>query len=259
MIDIKNIHVCFEKGTPSENFVLRGINLYVKQGDWVNIVGGNGAGKTTFLNVLSGEIKPDQGQVLIDGVDVTYKEVHDRTTLVSRVFQDPMIGTCANLSIEENLTLAFLRGKQKLLRLALRTKLRKKICNVISDLGLGLENRLNDRMDMLSGGQRQALSLLMATVQSSKLLLLDEHTAALDPNMSKKIIEITEKLITRNNLTVIMITHSVDQAISLGSRTIVMNQGIITNDYVDEKRKKLLPLDLLAQIGGQSNVCVECE
>jgi putative ABC transport system ATP-binding protein len=246
MLELKDVHVTFGKGTQLSNHVLKGINLKVNDGEFVTIIGGNGAGKSTLMNIVAGDVLPDTGQILIDGKDVTKLSTDKRAKLVARVFQDPMIGSCAALTIEENLSLAYRRGQCRGLSLSLNKELRKKFKESLADLGIGLENRLKDKVASLSGGQRQAVSLVMATLQPSKILLLDEHTAALDPKMAKTILELTQKLITKHKLTALMITHSMSQALEYGSRTIMMYHGEITKDMDSSERTQMNPADLLA-------------
>lgn len=246
MIRLEDIHVTFNRGTPLENEVLKGVNLTVDTGTFATVIGGNGAGKSTLMNVLAGDVRVDSGKIFLDDVDVTRKKTESRALYVSRVFQDPMLGTCATLSIEENLAMAYMRGKRRFLGLALSKKQRSLFKDLLAHLGIGLENRLKDPMGALSGGQRQAVSLLMATMQSSKVLLLDEHTAALDPKMAKLVLELTNRLVNEHKLTALMITHSMVQALEHGDRTIVMHQGQIIKDLTGEERSRMAPSDLLA-------------
>lgn len=246
MIRLEDIHVTFNRGTPLENEVLKGINLTVETGSFTTIIGGNGAGKSTLMNILAGDIRADSGKIFLDEVDVTRQKTESRAKYVSRVFQDPMLGTCATLSIEENLAMAYTRGKKRSLGLALSNKQRVLFKDLLAHLGIGLENRLKDPMGALSGGQRQAVSLLMATMQPSKVLLLDEHTAALDPKMARLVLKLTDQLVNEHKLTALMITHSMVQALDHGDRTIVMHQGQIVKDMVGEERSAMEPSDLLA-------------
>lgn len=246
MIKLKDIWVVFNRGSPLEQPALRGIDLQISEGEFVVIIGGNGAGKSTLMNVLSGNIDVDQGTILIDKENVTKLKAENRAPYVSRVFQNPMLGTCGNLSIEENLALACSRGYSRGLKSALTPSIRDTFRESLKRLGIGLEDRMADPMSLLSGGQRQAVSLLMATMQPSKILLLDEHTAALDPKMAKKVLALTKQLIAEHNLTTLMITHSLHQALELGERTIVMNHGKIEKEFTLQDRKSMTPVDLMA-------------
>lgn len=245
MIELQNIDVTFNPGTPLEHKVFNKFNLKIETGQFVTVIGGNGAGKSTLMNVVSGDVRIDAGNIILDRKNVTEDLPHQRAQLISRVFQDPLLGTFADLSIEENLSLAFFRGKKRGLLPALNAKLRILFKEHLAHIGIGLENRLNDKMGLLSGGQRQAVSLLMATLQPSKILLLDEHTAALDPKMERLILELTRKLIEEKQLTALMITHCMQQALDFGTRTLVMHQGKVVRDLQKEDRKKLEPCELL--------------
>jgi putative ABC transport system ATP-binding protein len=245
MIELKNIHVIFNKGTKLENHVLKGINLKVQDGQFVTVIGGNGAGKSTLMNLLAGDIMPASGEILIDGEVVTKLDSVQRSPLVARVFQDPMIGTFADLSIEENMSIAYKRGSRRGFALAGGSSLKSKFKEALNELEMGLEDRLSDKVVSLSGGQRQALSLIMSTLQGSKILLLDEHTSALDPKIAKSIMEITNKIVKSHNLTTMMITHSMSQALEYGDRTIMMYHGEIIRDMQGENRVHLSPDDLV--------------
>lgn len=245
MIALNNICVVFDQGTPLERIALRELSLRIKEGEFVTIIGSNGSGKSTLMNLLSGEITPSLGSIMIDNKDVTKLSVEARAKFVGRVFQDPLVGSCANLTIEENLALAFRRGKTRSLRVMLNGTTRRHLQDLVADLGLGLEDRLQDPMQQLSGGQRQAISLLMATLQPSKILLLDEHTAALDPRMAKKVMSLTTRLIENQKLTVLMITHSMTQALEYGTRTILLAEGRVEKDIIGRERNALTPYDLL--------------
>ena len=247
MLEIKNIHKTFNKGTINEKAALRGINWTLNDGDFVTIIGGNGAGKSTLLNMLSGVYYVDEGQILIDGEDITNLPEHKRAKYFGRVFQDPMTGTAADMQIEENMALAARRGKPRTLRLGIRKEEREKYRELLATLNLGLENRLTAKVGLLSGGQRQAITLLMATMQHPKLLLLDEHTAALDPKTAAKVLEISEKIISENHLTAMMVTHNMKDAITYGNRLIMMHEGRIIYDVSGEEKKNLKVADLLAK------------
>lgn len=245
MMLAENLKLTFNAGTPIENPALQGISLHIKEGEFVTVIGTNGAGKSTFLNTIAGTLKVDSGRILLNGVDVTKKSAYQRADLVARVFQDPMAGTCEDLTIEENMVLAYKRGQSRLLRPALNRKNREIFREKLSVLKLGLENRLSDRMGLLSGGQRQAVSLLMASLQPSKILLLDEHTAALDPKTAAFVLELTDQIINENKLTAMMVTHSMQQALQHGNRTVMLHQGQVVLDVAGEQRKGLTVNDLL--------------
>ena len=245
MLDIKNVEKTFNPGTINEKKALNGINLHLDEGDFVTVIGGNGAGKSTMLNMVAGVYPVDCGSIVIDGVDVTRLPEYKRAKYLGRVFQDPMTGTAADMQIEENLALAARRGKTRLLRVGITAKERKEYKELLKILDLGLEERLTAKVGLLSGGQRQALTLLMATLKKPKVLLLDEHTAALDPKTAKKVLDITEEIVQKNNLTTIMITHNMADAIRVGNRLIMMNNGKIIFDVSGEEKKKLTVADLL--------------
>ena len=245
MLEIKNVEKTFNPGTINEKKALNGINLQLNEGDFVTVIGGNGAGKSTMLNMIAGVYPVDCGNIIIDGVDVTKLPEYKRAKYLGRVFQDPMTGTAANMQIEENLALAARRGKARLLRMGINAKERKEYKELLKILDLGLEERLTAKVGLLSGGQRQAITLLMATLKKPKLLLLDEHTAALDPKTAKKVLDITEEIVSKNNLTTIMITHNMADAINVGNRLIMMNNGKIIFDVSGEEKKKLTTAGLL--------------
>ncbi len=246
MIQLHNVHVTFNRGTPLENEVLRGLNLKVDAGEFVTIIGSNGAGKSTLMNILAGDIAPNQGKITIDQQDVTRQQTEKRATHVARVFQDPLQGSCAPLSIEENLALALSRGRGRGLGFALNKSIRADLIERLASLKIGLEKPMRDPMGSLSGGQRQAVSLLMATLRPARVLLLDEHTAALDPKMARVILKLTDTLVKDLNISVFMITHSMSQALDHGTRTILMHHGKIIKDFSGENRSKLQPTDLHA-------------
>lgn len=245
MIKLSNITIVFNQGTPLEHVIFYNLNLQIETGEFVTVVGGNGAGKSTLMNAISGDVEIHDGAIMLDSIPVTHWKTEKRAKLVSRVFQDPMLGTYADLTIEENLALALSRGKCRSLRWALNNKQREQFKERLAFIGIGLENRLKTRMGLLSGGQRQAVSLVMATMRSSKILLLDEHTAALDPKMEKVILELSQKLITEHKLTVLMITHCMSQALEYGNRTLVMHQGKVIHDLKGKARLDLQPSDLV--------------
>ena len=245
MLDINQIHKTFNAGTVNEKKALNGLDLHLQEGDFVTVIGGNGAGKSTMLNAIAGTCLVDEGSIVIDGIDVTRLSEHKRAKYLGRVFQDPMTGTAASMQIEENLALAARRGKSRTLRIGITAKEREEYRQQLKILELGLENRLTTSVGLLSGGQRQALTLLMATLQKPKLLLLDEHTAALDPKTAAKVLEVTDKIVSRDNLTTIMITHNMKDAIAHGNRLVMMHEGHIIYDVAGEEKKNLTVADLL--------------
>ncbi|EPE2696270.1 ABC transporter ATP-binding protein [Vibrio alginolyticus] len=245
MIELNNIQVTFNPGTILENCALKGVSLEVPEHQFLTVIGSNGAGKSTLLGAVTGETPMIGGQVIIDGKDVTKQTVAQRATQCARVFQDPLAGTCGELTIEENMALAHMRGKKRSWGLALSTKRRKLFQERISILGLGLEDRLGDSIGLLSGGQRQAVSLVMATLSESKLLLLDEHTAALDPRMAAFVIDLTKRIVDEFDLTVMMVTHSMKDALACGDRTVMLHQGEIVLDVAGEQRTNMQVPDLL--------------
>lgn len=246
MISVKDVKVVFGKGTPLEKKALNGVSLTIEQGSFVTVIGSNGAGKSTLLGVLAGDVLASEGKVMIGTTDVTRKQTAARAGLVARVFQDPLTGSCGSLSIEENLALAARRGERRGLVAALGPRRREHFRERISELNLGLENRMADRMDLLSGGQRQAVSLVMATLAGSEVLLLDEHTAALDPGMAEFVMGLTDKIVSERKLTTLMVTHSMRQALDYGHRTIMLHGGEIVLDVSGESRKDLQVEDLIA-------------
>ena len=254
MLRMEEIWKTFNPGTVNEKTALSGLNLELKEGDFVTVIGGNGAGKSTLLNAIAGVWLVDEGQILIDGKDVTRLPEYKRAAFLGRVFQDPMNGTAATMGIEENLALAFRRGGKRGLRQGINNSERKLYRDLLAGLGLGLENRLTSKVGLLSGGQRQALTLLMATLKKPKLLLLDEHTAALDPKTAAKVLETTESIVNRDHLTTLMITHNMRDAIQIGNRLIMMNNGQIIYDVEGEEKRNLTVEDLLrkfAQASGE--------
>ena len=247
MLELKNIYKTFNPGTINEKLALNGLSLTLKEGDFVTVIGGNGAGKSTMLNAVAGTWLVDEGQILIDRTDVTKLSEHKRAAYLGRVFQDPMTGTAATMGIEENLALAKRRGKKRSLLQGITRKEREEYKELLKVLDLGLENRLTSKVGLLFGGQRQALTLLMATLKKPKLLLLDEHTAALDPKTAAKVLEITDMIVNRDHLTTMMITHNMQDAIHHGNRLIMMMEGKIILDIEGEEKKKLTVRNLLDQ------------
>lgn len=246
MMQLRSLFKTFNPGTPIENPALRGINLDIAAGEFVTVIGSNGSGKSTMLNAISGDLRVDSGEIIIDGKDVTRLNTWQRAGVVARVFQDPMIGTCEALSIEENLALSLQRGQSRGLKRAVRAELHDLFRSKLAHLNLGLENRLTDQMGLLSGGQRQAVSLLMASLQPSRILLLDEHTAALDPKTAAFVLKLTDQIVAENQLTALMVTHSMRQALDHGNRTIMLHQGKVVLDISGEERASMDVPDLLA-------------
>ncbi len=245
MLEIKNITKTFNRGTVNEKQALRGVTLTLNDGDFVTVIGGNGAGKSTLLNAIAGVWPIDNGSIVIDGKDVTRFPEYKRAAFLGRVFQDPMNGTAATMGIEENLALALRRGRTRSLKPGIRNEERKLYVDMLKRLGLGLEDRLTSKVGLLSGGQRQALTLLMSTLQRPKLLLLDEHTAALDPKTAKKVLDLTAEMVEEQKLTTLMITHNMRDAIQMGNRLIMMHEGNVIYDVAGEEKKKLSVEDLL--------------
>ncbi|MEG1769226.1 MAG: ABC transporter ATP-binding protein [Comamonas sp.] len=245
MLSAKDIVLTFNPGTPIETRALRGLSLEIPAGQFVTVIGSNGAGKSTFLNAVSGDQRVDGGTIVIDGQDVTALPVWSRSERVARVFQDPMAGTCEDLTIEENMALAQRRGATRRLTRAVQANMREVFQERLATLGLGLEKRLSDRIGLLSGGQRQAVSLLMAALQPSRILLLDEHTAALDPRTADFVLQLTARIVAEKKLTTMMVTHSMRQALDVGDRTVMLHQGQVVLDVSGEERKRLDVPDLL--------------
>lgn len=245
MLEMKNVTKIFNPGTVNEKLALDNFSLTLEDGDFVTVIGGNGAGKSTMMNAIAGVWSIDAGQIIIDGTDVTKLSEHKRARFLGRVFQDPMTGTAASMGIEENLALAKRRGRSRFLKTGISKKEREEYKEKLKILDLGLENRLTTKVGLLSGGQRQALTLLMATLQKPRLLLLDEHTAALDPKTAAKVLDTTEYIVTRDHLTTLMITHNMRDAIAHGNRLIMLMDGKIILDIRGEEKKKLTVEDLL--------------
>ncbi|WP_413284074.1 ABC transporter ATP-binding protein [Vibrio sp. MA40-2] len=245
MIHLENIQVTFNPGTVLENKALRSVSVEVPEHQFLTVIGSNGAGKSTLLGAVTGETPMVGGRVRIDDLDVTNQRVDQRASQCARVFQDPLAGTCGDLTIEENMALAYMRGKRRGWARSISSQRKKLFQERISILGLGLEDRLSDNIGLLSGGQRQAVSLVMATLSDSKLLLLDEHTAALDPRMAAFVLELTQTVVKEFNLTVMMVTHSMKDALAYGDRTIMLHQGKIVLDVAGEQRSSMAVPDLL--------------
>ena len=257
MLELKNICKTFNPGTVNAKKALTGLNLTLNDGDFVTVIGGNGAGKSTMLNIIAGSYPVDAGSITLDGVDLTRLPEHKRAQYLGRVFQDPMMGTAATMQIEENLALAARRGKARGLKIGITKEERERYKEQLKILDLGLEERLTAKVGLLSGGQRQALTLLMATLRQPKLLLLDEHTAALDPKTAAKVLEATQKIVEKNNLTTLMITHNMRDAITYGNRLIMMYDGHVVVDVSGEEKKNLTVeqlLSLFSKASGSSEV-----
>lgn len=245
MLEIKNIYKTFNAGTVNEKRALQGVNLTLEDGDFVTVIGGNGAGKSTTLNAVAGVWAVDSGNIIIDGIDVTHLPEYKRAKFIGRVFQDPMMGTAPTMQIEENLALALRRGQARGLKWGISNAERELFREQLKKFDLGLEDRLTSKVGLLSGGQRQALTLLMASLQKPKLLLLDEHTAALDPKTAAKVLELSDRIVAENNLTTMMVTHNMKDAIAHGNRLIMMYDGRVIIDIKGEDKKKLTVHDLL--------------
>lgn len=245
MLDVKDIKKTFNKGTVNEKKALQGLSLHLNDGDFVTVIGGNGAGKSTMLNAIAGVWPVDSGTITIDDIDVTKQPEYKRAKYIGRVFQDPMMGTASNMQIEENLAIASRRGKFPGLSWSSKASQREKFREMLAELDLGLEDRLTSKVGLLSGGQRQAVTLLMATLNNPKLLLLDEHTAALDPKTAAKVLALTEKIVTREHLTTLMITHNMRDALRYGNRLIMLYNGRIIIDISGQEKQSLDVSDLL--------------
>ena len=255
MLDLKAVRKTFNAKTVNEKIALDGVDLHLDDGDFVTVIGGNGAGKSTMLNAIAGVWPIDSGSIVIDGTDVTRTSEYQRAALLGRVFQDPMTGTAATMQIEENLALAARRGQKRTLRIGITREERAEYREKLATLGLGLENRMTAKVGLLSGGQRQALTLLMATLKKPRLLLLDEHTAALDPRASAKVMELSEQIVTENRIMTLMVTHNMKDAIRYGNRLIMMNEGRVILDIAGAEKKNLtieMLMDAFAQASGET-------
>ncbi|NCC06802.1 MAG: ABC transporter ATP-binding protein [Clostridia bacterium] len=253
MLELKNVHKVFNKGTINEKVAIKNLSFTLNDGDFVTVIGGNGAGKSTMLNIIAGVYPVDNGFITLDGTDLTRKPEYKRAALLGRVFQDPMMGTAGNMGIEENLAMAYRRGKMRTLKWGITKDERELYREKLKTLDLGLENRLTSKVRLLSGGQRQALTLLMATIRRPELLLLDEHTAALDPKTAAKVLDLTEKIVAETNLSTLMVTHNMKDAIRYGNRLIMMSDGNIIYDVSGEEKKNLQVSDLLAKFEAASH------
>ena len=252
MLELKEVVKVFYPGTVNEKVALNGLNLKLEEGDFVTVIGGNGAGKSTMLNAICGVWPIDDGKVIIDGKDVTALPEYKRAAFLGRVFQDPMTGTAATMGIDENLAMAARRGEKRGLRWGITKEEREKYYELVKSLDLGLENRLTSKVGLLSGGQRQAITLLMASLKRPKVLLLDEHTAALDPKTAAKVLALSDKIVAENKLTTLMITHNMKDAIRYGNRLIMMHEGHVIYDVRGEEKKNLQVSDLLEKFGQAS-------
>ncbi|MCX4315902.1 MAG: ABC transporter ATP-binding protein [Lachnospiraceae bacterium] len=252
MLTISHVSKTFNKGTINEKKALQDLNLHLEPGDFVTIIGGNGAGKSTMLNMVAGVYPIDCGTIHLDGVNISRMPEHKRAAYLGRVFQDPMMGTSADMGIQENLALAYRRGQRRGLSWGITKKEKEEYAERLKILGLGLEERMTSKVGLLSGGQRQALTLLMATLKRPKLLLLDEHTAALDPKTAAKVLEVTENIVSGEHLTALMVTHNMKDAIRIGNRLIMMHEGHVIYDVAGEEKKKLKVADLLEKFEAAS-------
>ncbi len=253
MLKINSVSKLFNKNTPDEHKGLDNLNLNVTDGEFVTIIGGNGAGKSTLFNVVSGSMLCDSGNIQLDGKDITYMPEHKRAAFIGRIFQDPMKGTAPNMTVGENLIIAYMRSTKKHIMKVPTKKDKSIIREKLSELGLGLEDRMNTKIGLLSGGQRQAITLIMATLVKPKLLLLDEHTAALDPVSAKSVIDLTKSIVSDNKITTLMITHNISSALALGSRTVMMDSGSIAVDITGDERNSMTVNDLVKKFNKVKN------
>ena len=259
MLDLEHVSKTFNAGTINEKKALQDLSLHLADGDFVTVIGGNGAGKSTLLNAVAGVWPIDSGRILLGGEDITALPEHRRAVHIGRVFQDPMMGTAPNMQLEENLALAMRRGQKRGLKWGVTKLERDDYRELLSDLGLGLEDRMTAKVGLLSGGQRQALTLLMAVLRRPKLLLLDEHTAALDPATAAKVLELSDRIVSENDLTALMITHNMSDAIRHGNRLIMMDQGRIILDISGEAKKKLTKRELIDRFAQTAGYAIESD
>lgn len=253
MLRLENVGITFNRGTVNENKAIDGLTFHVRKKDYVTVIGSNGAGKSTLFNLIAGTYLSDTGKILLDGEDVTFEKEHRRAKYIGRLFQDPLKGTAPSMTIEENLALAYLRGSRRGLSRGIKKSDREMFREKLASLGIGLEDRMKTKVGLLSGGQRQALTLMMVTIVTPKLLLLDEHTAALDPATAIKVQEITDKIISENGVTAIMITHNINAALECGNRTIMMDGGKILLDIEGEERRNMTVEELLKKFKQKSS------
>lgn len=259
MLKLERVCKTFNPGTVNERKALWNLDLHLEEGDFLTVIGGNGAGKSTLLNAVAGSFPPDSGRILIAGKDVTHLPEHKRAAFIGRVFQDPMMGTAPTMQIDENLALAARRGERRGLKWGISREEKELYFGKLKELGLGLEDRMTSKVGLLSGGQRQALTLLMASLKKPQLLLLDEHTAALDPATAAKVLELSDRIVTENRLTCMMITHNMRDAINHGNRLIMMNEGKIILDISGEGKKKLTKRELLDRFAALSGTQEETD
>ena len=259
MLKLERVCKTFNPGTVNEKKALWNLDLHLEEGDFLTVIGGNGAGKSTLLNAVAGSFPPDSGRILIAGKDVTHLPEHKRAAFIGRVFQDPMMGTAPTMQIDENLALAARRGERRGLKWGISREEKELYFGKLKELGLGLEDRMTSKVGLLSGGQRQALTLLMASLKKPQLLLLDEHTAALDPATAAKVLELSDRIVTENRLTCMMITHNMRDAINHGNRLIMMNEGKIILDISGEEKKKLTKRELLDRFAALSGTQEETD
>jgi putative ABC transport system ATP-binding protein len=253
MLNIISINKIFNKNTPDENKVLNDFSLKLEDGEFVTVIGGNGAGKSTLFNIISGAFYPDSGKIILDGQDITFIKEHKKAEFTGRIFQDPLKGTAPNLTVEENLSMAYMRSTKKHMLTWLSKKERNELKERISHLGLGLENRMNTKIGLLSGGQRQAVTLIMATLVKPKLLLLDEHTAALDPVSAERVLDLTKSIVASQKITTLMITHNISSALQLGTRTIMLDRGRVAVDISGNERENMSVETLLEKFSKTQN------
>lgn len=259
MLQIDRLQKIFSRGTVNERVALSDFSLHLEKGDFVTIIGGNGAGKSTLFHLIAGTVMPDAGSIFLDGEDITYKPEYRRAAYIGHLFQDPLKGTAPSMTLEENLALAYGRGIKRGLRFAITKKEENFYKEVLSALGLGLEDRLKTRVGLLSGGQRQALTLLMATIITPKLLLLDEHTAALDPATAQKVLELTKSITENHHITTMMITHNIKSALHLGNRTIMMDEGKLVLELSGEKRSQMTVEEVLKMFHETSSKSIDSD
>ncbi|MEG1994719.1 MAG: ATP-binding cassette domain-containing protein, partial [Oscillospiraceae bacterium] len=239
MLKLSGINKVFNKGTVNEKIAVKNLDFHAEKGDFITIIGGNGAGKSTLFNIISGVIIPDEGNVILDGEDITFQKEYKRAKKIGRLFQDPLKGTSPHMTVEENLSLSYCRGRGKTFSIGISKQEREMFHNILKELDLGLEERIKTKMGLLSGGQRQAVTLIMSTLVTPKLLLLDEHTAALDPVAAEKVIKLTEKIVEKDNITTLMITHNIKSSLQQGTRTIMLSDGNIIMDIKGEERANM--------------------
>lgn len=257
MLELKNINKTFNKGTPNAKQALRDLSIHFRPGDFVSIIGSNGAGKSTVFNAIGGSFLVDSGHIVLDGQDITFMPEYKRAVHIGRLFQDPLRGTAPNMTIEENMAMVYLRSNKSRSIFGISSKERDFFRSKLQELGLGLEDRLKSKVGLLSGGQRQALTLLMATMTTPKVLLLDEHTAALDPATADKVLELTQNIVAADNITTLMITHNISSALALGNRTVMMNNGSVILDISGDERNRMTVPELLELFKEKSHTTLD--